>query len=192
MRLLGCPDSFGSLFFLSLLAWLLVHLGTQGRLAGVWRHNATAGLSVPRRCATANTLNPRDGGALSDVLFNPKYAGSIYKVTVAVDFLGNILWVCPLSPGTTPDVLIWDREGFLGSNVAVCCRSVGVQLGGESWVIAPNGAHCVRTMRLFSPWPVSSGCGARNASSPSIHPSIHPFLGGGSGRRALSPPPPRK
>ena len=51
------------------------------------------------------------GGALSDVLFNPKYAGNIYKVTVAVDFLGNIVWICPLSPGTTPDVLIWDQHG---------------------------------------------------------------------------------
>ena len=46
----------------------------------------------------------------ADVLLNPKYVGNIYGVTVAVDFLGIILWVCPLSPGTTPDVLIWDRE----------------------------------------------------------------------------------
>ena len=47
--------------------------------------------------AHAITLN---GGALGDVLFNPKYAGNIDKVTVAADFLGDILWVCPLSPGT--------------------------------------------------------------------------------------------
>ena len=26
-------------------------------------------------------------------------------------FLGKVLWVCSLSPGTTPDVLIWEREG---------------------------------------------------------------------------------
>ena len=51
------------------------------------------------------------GGALSDVLFNPKYAANIYKVTVAVDFLGNIVWCFSLSPGTTPDVLIWDQHG---------------------------------------------------------------------------------
>ena len=51
------------------------------------------------------------GGALSDVLFNPKCGKDCWKVTVAVDFLGNIVWICPLSPGTTPDVLIWDKEG---------------------------------------------------------------------------------
>ena len=31
--------------------------------------------------------------------------------TVAVDFLGNIIWGFPLSPRTTPDVLIWDHHG---------------------------------------------------------------------------------
>ena len=46
-----------------------------------------------------------------DVLFNPKYAGCVYKVTVAIDRLGNIVWICPLAPGTSADVLIWDREG---------------------------------------------------------------------------------
>ena len=51
------------------------------------------------------------GGALSDVLSKPKCGKDCWKVTVAVDFLGNIVWICPLSPGTTPDVLIWDKEG---------------------------------------------------------------------------------
>ena len=51
------------------------------------------------------------GGILCDVLFNPKYAGCAYKVTVAIDSLGNIVWICPLAPGTSADVLIWDREG---------------------------------------------------------------------------------
>ena len=51
------------------------------------------------------------GGALFDVLFNPKYAGHIWKVTVAIDSLGNIVWICPLAPRTSADVLIWDREG---------------------------------------------------------------------------------
>ena len=35
-------------------------------------------------------------------------------------------------------------------------RSVGVQLGGESWVIAPNGAHCGRTVHPF-PLDATSG-----------------------------------
>ena len=39
------------------------------------------------------------GGILCDVLFNPKYAGCVYKVTVAIDSLGNIVWICPLAPG---------------------------------------------------------------------------------------------
>lgn len=33
------------------------------------------------------------------------------KVTVAIDSLGNIVWICPLAPGTSSDVLIRDREG---------------------------------------------------------------------------------
>ena len=31
--------------------------------------------------------------------------------TVAVDMLGNIIWICPLAPGTSADVLIWDGYG---------------------------------------------------------------------------------
>ena len=27
-------------------------------------------------------------------LFNRKYAGCVYKVTVAIDSLGNIVWIC--------------------------------------------------------------------------------------------------
>ena len=51
------------------------------------------------------------GGIWSAELFNPKYASHVYKVTVAVDFLGNIVWICPLAPGTSADVLIWDGYG---------------------------------------------------------------------------------
>ena len=49
-------------------------------------------------------------GILCDVLFDLKYAGCVYKVAVAIDAMGNIIWICPLSPGTSADVLIWDRE----------------------------------------------------------------------------------
>ena len=31
-----------------------------------------------------------------DVLFNPKHAGHIWKVAVAIDKLGNIVWNVPL------------------------------------------------------------------------------------------------
>ena len=34
------------------------------------------------------------GGILCDVLFNPKYTGCVYTVTVAIDSLGNIVWIC--------------------------------------------------------------------------------------------------
>ena len=47
----------------------------------------------------------------SDVLFNPKYAGHVYKITVAVDNLGNIVWICDLMPGASTDVMIWDEHG---------------------------------------------------------------------------------
>ena len=38
------------------------------------------------------------GGALSNMLWNPKYANNVFKVTVAVDDLGNIVYICPLAP----------------------------------------------------------------------------------------------
>ena len=53
------------------------------------------------------------GGALSDVPFNPKYA-CMWKVTVAVDNLGNIVWICRIlyiPPGTSADVKTWDQYG---------------------------------------------------------------------------------
>ena len=36
----------------------------------------------------------------------------VYKVTVVVDMLGNIRWICPLAPGTATDVLIWGGYGL--------------------------------------------------------------------------------
>ena len=51
------------------------------------------------------------GGIWSADLWNPKYASHVYKVTVAGDMLGNIVWICPLAPGTSADVLIWDGYG---------------------------------------------------------------------------------
>ena len=35
----------------------------------------------------------------------------VKKVMVAIDSLGNIVWICLLSPKTSADVLIWDPEG---------------------------------------------------------------------------------
>ena len=35
------------------------------------------------------------------MMFNPKYAGFVYKVTVAIDSLGNVVCICPLAPGTS-------------------------------------------------------------------------------------------
>ena len=51
------------------------------------------------------------GGIWSTDLWNPQYVSHVYKVTVAVDMLGNIIWICPLVPGTSADVLIWDGFG---------------------------------------------------------------------------------
>ena len=51
------------------------------------------------------------GGKLSNVLFNPKYVGHVYKIIVAVDNLGNIVWICDLMSGTSGDVMIWDQRG---------------------------------------------------------------------------------
>ena len=43
------------------------------------------------------------------------YASYVYKVIVAVDMLGDIVWICPLAPGTSTDVLIWDGCGPSGT-----------------------------------------------------------------------------
>ena len=51
------------------------------------------------------------GGMWFVDLWNPKYATHIFKVSVAVDVLGNIVWICPLAHGTSTDVLIWDGYG---------------------------------------------------------------------------------
>ena len=51
------------------------------------------------------------GGELWDVLSDPKYAGHVYKITVVMDNLGNILWICDLMPETSADVMIWDQCG---------------------------------------------------------------------------------
>ena len=48
---------------------------------------------------------------MCDVLLNPKYTGHVYKVTVAVDNLGNVVWICDLMPGKSADVTIWDQRG---------------------------------------------------------------------------------
>ena len=61
------------------------------------------------------------GGALSDILFNPKYAGCVWKITVAVDHLGNIVWICLVLPGTSADVKIWDTV-ITGAVRALCTR----------------------------------------------------------------------
>ena len=50
------------------------------------------------------------GGIWSADLWNPQYASHVYKVTVAVDILGNIIWISPLAPGTSADVL--NRDGY--------------------------------------------------------------------------------
>ena len=51
------------------------------------------------------------GGAMSDCLWNPKKADCVRKVTVARNFLCNILWVSALQLGNSSDVPIWDRFG---------------------------------------------------------------------------------
>ena len=46
------------------------------------------------------------GGIISNVIFNPKYAQNVLKMTVAIDCLGYIVWICPLSPKMSANVLI--------------------------------------------------------------------------------------
>ena len=45
------------------------------------------------------------------MLFNPKCVGHVYNITVAVDNLGNMIWICNLMQGPAADVTIWDQRG---------------------------------------------------------------------------------
>ena len=51
----------------------------------------------PRPCNSYSRRRDR----INSVLWRSSYKGGG----------GNIVWICPLAPGTSADVLIWDREG---------------------------------------------------------------------------------
>ena len=64
----------------------------------------------------------------------------VYKVIVAVDMLGNIIWICPLAPWTSADVLIWDGCGPSRTRGDFCDFEVGGHDGaykGRIHVIVP-------------------------------------------------------
>ena len=63
--------------------------------------------TIPHTLPTPITLI---GGILSNVIFNPKYAQNVFEMTVAIDCLGYIVWICPLSPKMSADVLIWGSQ----------------------------------------------------------------------------------
>ena len=60
------------------------------------------------------------GGIWSADPWNPKYALHVYKAIVAVDMLGDIIWICPLTPGTSADVLFWDGYGPFPGGGKLC------------------------------------------------------------------------
>ena len=68
------------------------------------------------------------GGIWSAYLWNPKYVSHVYKVTVVVDMLGNITWICPLAPGTSTDVLIWDGYGPSRTEVISLILKLGAMM----------------------------------------------------------------
>ena len=80
------------------------------------------------------------GGIVSADLWDPKYVSHVYKVTVAIDMLGNIICICPLAPGTSTDVLIWDGYGPSRTRVDFFDFEVGGHDGaykGQIHVIVP-------------------------------------------------------
>ena len=97
---------------------------TTGRSEGAWRQSVARVREylnhVVQEIRLADRLNPFDlcphfaffmthftdsmpiasiGGVWSVDLWNPKYASHVFKVTIAVDMLGNIVWICPLPLG---------------------------------------------------------------------------------------------
>ena len=53
----------------------------------------------------------------------------LWHVTVAVDEWGNIVWVCPVLPGTSADVKIWDKYGPQRTEGCLMEFEVGVHDG---------------------------------------------------------------
>ena len=85
------------------------------------------------------------GGIWSVELWNPKYTSHVYKVAVAVDMLGNIVWICPLAPGTSADVLIWDGYGPSRTRGDFLYFEVGGHDGaykGRIYVVVPFMHSC--------------------------------------------------
>ena len=77
---------------------------------------------------------------------------------MAVDHLGNIVWICPVLPGTSADVKIWDTV-ITGALRALCTR-------------------CARAVRkhppcLWADWTDPMFAAARR-SEPVQHPSSCP------------------
>ena len=109
----------GHLFNPRFVAWPLeLGLGTRNPRFVAWPLELGLRARNPRFVVWPlelglGTLNPRFVAwplELGLGTRNPRF-GCVYKVTVAIYNLGNIVWICPLAAGTLADVLIWDREG---------------------------------------------------------------------------------
>ena len=103
------------------------------------------------------------GGDLSDVRFNPKYAGHIYKITVAADNLGNTVWICDLMPGTSADVMIWDQRAPLRTHGQFFDFEIGAHDGVYKGIMMPMAS-------IVQGWSTSlHGCGNGGLSAMSRH-----------------------
>ena len=88
--------------------------GPQGGEKSIWLHHPCLHrVPVAGRNQYACIAHPINsiGGMWFVDFWNPKYAAHIFKVTMADDMLGNMVWISPLALGTSADVLIWDVYG---------------------------------------------------------------------------------
>ena len=72
------------------------------------------------------------GGVYSDVLFNPKHAGCVYKVTLAIYNLGSTVFASPLD--TLPQSDNRQREYLINLDVASIFSSVASLLLRQYYV----------------------------------------------------------
>ena len=80
------------------------------------------------------------GGAPCAVRASCEKYATLWKATVAVDHWINDVWVCPVLPGTSADVKIWDKYGPQCTKECFMEFEVGIHDGAcKVWLYRGGG-----------------------------------------------------
>ena len=121
----------------------------------------------------------------------------VFKGTVSVDNLGNIVYICHLAPGTSPDVIIWDRlgpslakeqcmlcecgchDGAYKGCVHFCCPFIGRKYlsNQQDEYDKVHGFYRARSEHIFTrPWSYKVLRDIWMGSAQDLHSSMHILL----------------